>query len=72
MKTKIKMYKPGQLLTIDGKVYRVKRKENSWRYVCALCDAKNKCFRQPSNEIMCKSTPPDCYLQLVKPKSSLG
>lgn len=67
-----KQYKAGQLLTIYGKVYRVKRKENSWRYICALCNAKNECFRRPSDDIMCKGTPPNCYLQLVVPKSSLG
>lgn len=67
-----KQYKAGQLLTICGKVYRVKRKKDSWPYTCTLCDVKNECFRRPFNDILCKSALLDCYLQLVVPKSSLG
>ena len=73
--TKIKkMYKPGQLLTIGGKVYRIKR-EKGWAGICIPCDARKECFglyrRTPSSDdILCHGTTPDCYLQLVKPKSS--
>lgn len=75
--TKIKMYKPGQLLTINGKVYRIKRKKGLWAGICIPCDARKECFelyrRTPSrDDILCHGTTPDCYLQLVTPKSSLG
>lgn len=64
---KIKMYKPGQLLTINGKVYRVKRvKRDEWP--CQVCDAWNECW----DTMVCMHTRSDCYLQLVTPKSSLG
>ena len=64
------MYKPGQLLTIDGKVYRVKRK-HYW-YSCFFCDARRICFTLDTCDILCKNAPCDCYLQLVTPKFSLG
>lgn len=62
---KIKMYKPGQLLTINHKVYRIKR-TTSILETCKFCDIRN------DGSILCKNVPVDCYLQLVKPKSSLG
>lgn len=64
------MYKPGQLLTINGRVYRVKRRPKL--YACSFCDAHNECLKLPYNGILCTGTPYYCYLQLVVPKSSLG
>lgn len=66
-----KQYKAGQLLTINGKVYRVKRTTEILT-ICISCNVKSECFRRPFNEMMCKGVPGDCYLQLVVPKSSLG
>ena len=68
---KIKMYKAGQLLTINHKVYRVKRARSS-AGICLYCDAHIECFTRRVGSISCTGTPSDCYLQLVKPKSSLG
>ena len=67
--TKIKMYKPGQLLTIRGRVYRVKRAKH-YSEVCGLCDARYICFKL--YKALCIHTPPICYLQLVVPKSPMG
>ena len=74
MKTKVKKkYKPGQLLTINGKVYRVKRAKQ-FQIPCLICNAKSKCILDGYEimVILCTNAPADCYLQLVKPKSSLG
>lgn len=65
------MYKPGQLLTIRGKVYRVKRKEEGIN-PCHACHVAGECFELSDGSILCIGTPWDCYLQLVKPKFSLG
>lgn len=68
-----KMYKPGQLLTIDGKVYRVKRIKH-YHLTCIICDARQLCFKGFRDRLrsLCYGTPANCYLQLVVPKSSLG
>lgn len=66
-----KMYKPGQLLTIRGRVYRVKRAKH-YMNTCHMCDAGYECLALCDGSILCTGTPGDCYLQLVKPKSSLG
>lgn len=62
------MYKPGQLLTINHKVYRVKHTTNVL-IVCKFCDARETCFTLCAG-VLCKNVPYDCYLQLIKPKSS--
>lgn len=65
------MYKSGQLLTIDGKVYRVKRARGVTG-ICHYCDAWNECSGFIVGPIRCTDIPANCYLQLIKPKSSLG
>lgn len=69
---KTKNYKPGQLLTLEGRVYRVKRKKRLHMDTCYLCDAYYACLRQWIETPLCYGTPTDCYLQLVVPKPSLG
>jgi hypothetical protein len=77
MKNK-KIYKPGQLLTINGKVYRIKRAKRyekefprsfEWE-TCYMCDVYNECLRSGTDTILCKGIPSNCYLQLVIPKYS--
>lgn len=68
---KTKMYKPGQLLTINHRKYRVKR-ARSCTGVCHYCDAHDECLALDVGTILCVAAPADCYLQLIKPKSSLG
>lgn len=65
------MYKPGQLLTINHIVYRVKRARSSVG-ICHNCDARDECLALDIGTILCVAAPVDCYLQLIKPKSSLG
>ena len=64
-------YKPGQLLTINHKVYRVKRKEHN-RCACLSCDARKECFDLDVFDLLCYDTQVDCYLQLVTPNSLMG
>lgn len=64
MKKKQKSLKPGQLVTVKNRVYRITK--SSLKYPCAICDCKScrmiiaimVCFRLP--------IPYDCYLKLVK------
>lgn len=72
MMMKTKMYKSGQLLTIDGKVYRIKRARGVTG-PCHYCDAWNECLERNAGNMRCVAAtgiPADCYLQLIKPKSS--
>lgn len=72
------MYKPGQLITINGKVYRIKRAKRyekefprsfEWD-TCCVCDAYNECFTLGTDTILCIDIPTNCYLQLVISKPS--
>ena len=67
---KHKQYKPGQLITILNKVYRVCALHEELRSfsACTYCEAKIEC--RPSNIAACiHSMPYECYLKLVEPKS---
>ena len=67
---KHKQYKPGQLITILNKVYRVcaLREESRSFSACIFCDAKIECNH--GNVAACMySMPYECYLKLVEPKS---
>lgn len=68
-----KKYKPGQLLTINCKIYRVKRAKR-YQIPCLICNANSICTHDGYNTIalVCLNAPGDCYLQPVIPKSSLG
>ena len=61
------MWKPGQIITIDGIVYRVKRNNDS-KGTCEKCAlAKGPlCMWNGSKEYL---LPTDCYLVEIKPKS---
>lgn len=61
------MWKPGQIVTIDGIVYRVKRnnKSNGTCEKCALSRGPF-CMWNGSKEYL---LPADCYLTEIKPKS---
>ena len=74
------MWKPGQLITINGRVYRVKRINGFSRAViCSLqCDMwlDDKSIYPVCERKVCKKIcssrlapmPKDCYLKRVKPK----
>ena len=60
------MWKPGQLVTIEGKVYRVKKHIND--YTCTLCAfIKRKYFcKYPK---CTEKIPFNCYFKQVYPKT---
>jgi hypothetical protein len=78
------MWKPGQLVTINGRVYRVKRTRRfSGLVVCEIqCDIwldnRLRCpvYKKEVCQRICFSAsglmPEDCYLVRIKPKSSIG
>lgn len=69
------MWKPGQLVTIRGIVYRVKRSEICWRScsLCALNQRNGFCelqFIRPYNNHNGRyPIPYNCYFERVYPKS---
>lgn len=59
-----KFYRPGQLVTIDKHVYRI-RKSKIEESACCLCSLQQ--FREKCANIAClHHLPVDCYLQFVK------
>ena len=58
------MWKPGQLVTIKGIVYRVKRKI-PFVMSCNVFDM----ILYPLGEVSTDKLPADCYLKEIKPKS---
>lgn len=60
---KSKYYKPGQLITIDGKVYRLKKGHNI-PFICMRCAIQPYCH---ITHAYCMIFHCD-YLELVKPK----
>lgn len=54
-----KKYKPGQLVTIDNRVYRV-CKESNFNWACTQCDCIT-CFNECVDVIGLR-----CYLKLIK------
>lgn len=58
-----KKYKPGQLITIRGNIYRVTRYKLDY-FICASCDAR--CYYICSTINCLKCLDNDCYLKLVK------
>lgn len=62
-----KQYKPGQLITIDHKVYRVKKYDDFTG--CYSCEFINKSSREEPCRTLCMindKLPRSCYLELVK------
>lgn len=65
---KNKQYKPGQLITIEGKIYRIKRKCTHVA-ICVECAMMpNLCDICSKVHDFCKKLSINCYLELVKPK----
>lgn len=76
------MWKPGQLVTLWGNVYRITKScETKRTYVCMLCQWKNTetpCtirFNYPekdgfSAKLCTRKMPLGCYPKLLKPNSS--
>ena len=74
------MWKPGQLITINGRVYRVKRTRRSFGVVICYdqCDMwlddnpeHPMCEKKVCQDICFSASgqmPEDCYLKRVKPK----
>lgn len=65
------MWKPGQLVTIHGEVYRIKRNDVS--FVCRLCSFRpnwtcdlHKC--EPKSKRCFELIPSNCYFEKLKPK----
>ena len=67
------MWKPGQLITICGEVYRVKRCERSYNICkdCAFDDDPNCDLRlyEPKYRSCTHLIPDDCYFVRAYPKS---
>lgn len=69
------MWKPGQLITICGEVYRVKRIHSQIKYVCIFCyfcDPAVNCILRiynPKLRFCWDYIPDDCYFERVWPKS---
>lgn len=62
------MWKAGQIVTIEGKRYRIVKSESC----CACCDLHGKqlCTALCSNRV--QKVPSDCYLKELHPKSQEG
>lgn len=61
----MKRWKPGQLVTIDRKVFRI-TKNNSKYLTCLLCQVRfTVCGTFPCYF----RVPPDCYLEQVYPRA---
>lgn len=62
----IKKYKPGQLITIDKKVYRITKPQID--IPCLHCDLKGGCTRTviPTTDLICLDVIDLNYLKLVK------
>lgn len=66
------MWKPGQLVTIHDKVFRVTK--DTGDRVCDVCDYKNTFYpHEPCYTCLYGYKMPfDCYLKEIKPKSVMG
>lgn len=64
------MWKPGQIVTIKGKRYRIKKSKRGWTECCSYCQISNMCdtlCKKPTQKL-----PDDCYLKELHPKSQEG
>lgn len=68
------MWKPGQLVTICGEVYRIKREDLlNHRNICKLCSfyTQNECLLriyEPKYRNCYNLLPIDCNFERLKPK----
>ena len=62
----VKKYKPGQLITIDKKVYRITKRKSE--YFCKDCDLCMRCNhnRIPTTDLNCFRTIGSSHFKLVK------
>ena len=65
-----KRYKPGQLITVERKVYRVKKAK--LMLTCLECIRKSKGYRDKPCDICVNNLPIGCYLIKVYPKDAMG
>lgn len=59
-----KKYKPGQLVTINNKVYRIVKL--SYVIPCNHCDARSECFKQCFYKYCTHTVGVYCYFKLVQ------
>lgn len=64
MKKKQKPLKPGQLVTVENRVYRITK--SSLNYPCVICDCKTCHTTMTMTECFRLSIPYNCHLKLVK------
>ena len=63
------MWKPGQLVTIDGIVYRIKSTAMISRcYQCAFGNHHPHCWMSTDFGVCTNLIPPNCYLEKVRYK----
>lgn len=70
------MWRPGQLVTINGIVYRIKRKPLSYM-ACDLCAFSGQLcctltYNQSKYEVCTKLIPNDCYFERLSPVVKWG
>lgn len=59
-------WKPGQLITIEGKIYRIRKKEYG---ICSLCAfLEHKCYYSQDKDCL-DLIPYNCYYEQVYPKT---
>lgn len=65
------MWKPGQIITINSKIYRIKR--TSYVFPCVFCECLHEgnickvvCFQ---NVNLLIKLPSNCYLKLIRGKA---
>lgn len=68
----MKQWKPGQIVTIEGKKYRIKRLHpDNWRQ-CEKCAFMKAPFYGVCSDLCIfshsKKVPADCYFELIEPK----
>ena len=69
------MWKPGQIVTVSGKRYRIRRCLTGVFHTCRVCNAAvsfKVLLSEPCITCRSKKMPGDCYPQEIKPKSVMG
>ena len=68
------MWKPGQIVTITGKRYRIKKCFANTFWVCHVCGTGtlDHLLHEPCTTCRSSKMPGNCYPQEIKPKSVMG
>lgn len=68
------MWKPGQIITIASKRYRIRRCPAGILWTCRACNAavSLRLLCEPCTTCRSSKMPGDCYPQEIKPKSVMG